>query len=62
MYNTGRRTGFPSDLQPALISNPGNFYNSFTYPAAFANRNDNVDQKPNNSVRVFWDDGSVSLN
>lgn len=54
-YNTVRRTGKPSNLQPALTANPGDFYRSFIYPAVFVIRNNSVDQKPDNNVQVFWD-------
>lgn len=54
-YNMVRRTGKPSNLQPALSPNPGNFYRSFTYPAVYVFRNGNVTQKPDDKVKVFWD-------
>lgn len=54
-YNTVRRTGKPGNLQPALALNPGQFYRSFTYPAVFVIRNSSATQKPDNTVKVFWD-------
>jgi len=54
-YNMVRRTGKPSNLQPALSPNPGNFYRSFTYPAVYVFRNGNSTQKPDDKVKVFWD-------
>ncbi|UGU14462.1 SusD/RagB family nutrient-binding outer membrane lipoprotein [Sinomicrobium kalidii] len=54
-YNFYRRTGAPLDLQPNLEPNPGGFIRSFLYPAAYANNNSNISQKPNVTTRVFWD-------
>jgi hypothetical protein len=56
-YNAMRRTGFPSrvNLQPARNPNPGEFYRTVPYPAALVIRNSNVQSKPSNLVRTFWD-------
>ncbi len=54
-YNLYRRNGRPLNMQPALALNPGNFYRSFTYPAVYVVRNNNATQKPDNKVKVFWD-------
>ena len=54
-YNTYRRTGFPSNLQPALSANPGVFVRSFLFPATAVNTNSNINQKPDQTVPVFWD-------
>ncbi len=54
-YNMYRRTGKPSNMQPALEPNPGSFIRSFFYPAVFANRNSNAVQKSNVEKPVFWD-------
>lgn len=62
-YNMYRRTGHPSPatssnptgMQPALAADPGNFYRSFTYPGVYVNRNNQATQKPDNKVKVFWD-------
>ena len=54
-YNAYRRTCKPANMQLSLEADPGNFPRSLWYPAAFVNRNENVDQKPNQDVRVFWD-------
>jgi len=54
-YNMYRRTGKPSNMQPALEANPGPFIRSFFYPAVFANRNANAKQKANVERPVFWD-------
>lgn len=60
-YNTVRRTGKPSNLQPALAPNPGKFYRSFTYPAVYVIRNSNAVQKANNEVKVFWDNNPADF-
>lgn len=54
-YTFYRRTGAPRDIQPNLESNPGNFIRSLWYPASEVSNNSSVNQKPNVSVRVFWD-------
>jgi len=61
-YNTYRRTGFPTSLQPNIEPQPGNFIRSMYYPANFVETNNVVDQKANVEVRVFWDSNSVTLN
>lgn len=61
-YNNYRRTGYPSDLQPTILSNPGSFIRSFIYPNNFVNVNSVVDQKPDNTMRVFWDTNAGPLN
>ncbi len=61
-YNNYRRTGYPSDLQPAILAQPGAFISSFIYPSDFVNVNANVDQKPDNTQKVFWDTNSSTLN
>lgn len=54
-YNTYRRTGFPSDLQPALNPSPGVFVRSFLFPQTAVDTNSNINQKPDQTVPVFWD-------
>ncbi len=54
-YNLYRRTCKPEGMQWSLDEFPGNFPRSVWYPASFVNRNENVDQKPNLDVKVFWD-------
>lgn len=62
-YNSVRRTGAPTDLQPTLQINPGPFYRSYVYPANHVNLNDNVQQKDFNSTnRVFWDTNTTTIN
>lgn len=54
-YNFYRRSNFPTTLQPNLNPNPGTFMNSLFYPANAVNTNNNISQKPNNGVFVYWD-------
>lgn len=55
-YNTYRRTGQPSDIQPALdLADPGAFVRSHWYPAAAADNNSSITQKDGVSDPVFWD-------
>ena len=66
-YNFYRRTKFPSNLQPNIEPNPGDFINSFFYPANFVNNNSSVPQKSGVTSKVFWDKntengGDVSSN
>lgn len=60
-YNTYRRTGFPSDLQPTLLAAPGDFINSFLYPNELVLQNSNASQKASQAVRVFWAEGGPTL-
>jgi len=59
-YNFYRRTGFPTNIQPNLEPNPSGFIRSFFYPANEANTNQNINQKPNQTVQVFWDNNPGS--
>ncbi len=54
VYNLYRRTGMPSNMQPALLENPGEFPRTFNYPAVCVNLNSSIAQKPHTS-QVFWD-------
>jgi hypothetical protein len=54
-YNTYRRTCKPSNMQPAISPNAGNFIRSHLYPSSHVNLNQNAIQKANVEVRVFWD-------
>lgn len=54
-YNAFRRTCHPIGMQPTREANPGPFPRSFWYPASYVNRNQNAQQKPNLTVKVFWD-------
>lgn len=56
VYNTYRRTGYPSDLAPSINPNPGTFTNTMWYPAVYVNNNNNPDaqQKPDVSVKAWW--------
>ena len=56
-YNYYRRTRYPSNLQPNIEPNPGDFILSFYYPANFVNNNSSVPQKPNLTKPPFWAEG-----
>ena len=60
-YNFYRRTNFPSNLQPNIEPNPGEFINSFFYPANFVNNNSSVPQKSGVTSKVFWDTDSTPV-
>jgi hypothetical protein len=53
-YNLVKRTTMPSNLQPALLADPGNFPRTFNYAADCVNLNSSIEQKPH-TVQVFWD-------
>ncbi len=59
-YNFYRRTGFPTRVQYNIDPNPGSFVRSFLYPASEANVNQNITQKENVNVQVFWDTNGPS--
>jgi len=59
-YNMYRRTGKPSNMQPAIEPAPGDFPTSFLYPDVYIQRNKNAVQKTITD-RVFWDDGSAKV-
>jgi len=58
-YNLYRRTGMPSNMEPALEP-PGPFPLSFFYPSNSVTRNSSITQKDEMNVSVFWQDGTVS--
>ena len=59
-YNFYRRTGYPHTLQWTVEPAPGGFVRSLFYPADEANTNPNIAQKPDVSVKVFWDNNPAS--
>jgi len=59
-YNMYRRTGYPSNMAPALEPDPGPFPRSLFYPNVHTDRNANATQKSLTDP-VFWDDGSADL-
>lgn len=60
VYNAYRRTGMPSNMQPTLIPNSGEFYNSAVYPSNYVNLNSNATQKAR-TERIFWDKNNITL-
>lgn len=59
-YNNYRRTGMPSNMQPTLSGAPGPFIRSFWYPSDHVTLNLNATQKTDNTVKVFWDNGTAN--
>lgn len=59
-YNMYRRTCRPKNMQPALQAAPGPFIRSFFYPSSYVNLNTNAQQKPDVTVKVFWDTNTAS--
>ncbi len=59
-YNFYRRTGYPTSLQYNVEPNGGNFVRSFLYPSSEADVNNNIVQKPNVDIQVFWDNNPPS--
>lgn len=60
-YNLYRRTGKPSNQQPALDPRPGGFARSYYYPNSFVTRNSNAKQKSGVTQPVFWDNNPATL-
>ncbi len=60
VYNLVKRTTMPSNLQPALLANPGSFPRTFNYPANCVNLNSSIAQKPH-TVQVFWDTNPAGI-
>jgi len=60
-YNLYRRTGRPTGMQPTVNPAPGAFPRTFWYPASFEARNSTVEQKPNLTGKVFWDNNTANL-
>lgn len=56
-YNFIRRTGYPRTLARNLEPNPGPFPRTFLYPGNEVIANPNIQQRTDNSTRVFWDTG-----
>lgn len=60
-YNNYRRTGMPLNIQPTQSSAPGAFIRTFKYPSVAIDNNTNIDSKPNQTVKVFWDLNDANL-
>ncbi|MDY8134432.1 SusD/RagB family nutrient-binding outer membrane lipoprotein [Aquimarina sp. 2201CG5-10] len=60
VYNGYRRTGFPSNYQPTLEPNSGDYYRSALYPANYVNVNVNATQKER-TEQVFWDTNAAGF-
>lgn len=59
-YNNYRRTGFPSNMQPTLEVDPGEFYYRALYPGESVNNNPNAPANVR-TKRVFWDKAGIEL-
>lgn len=53
-FNSYRRTGSPTDMQPTLEPDPGNFPRLMFYPSVYVNLNANASQRAL-TEQVFWD-------
>jgi hypothetical protein len=53
-YNTYRKTGLPTDVQPNIEPSPGAFPVSMWYPNSFVSRNQTATQKTALTGQVFW--------
>ena len=60
-YNNYRRTGMPLNIQPTQSSAPGAFIRSFKYPSVAIDNNTNINSKPNQAVKLFWDLNNANL-
>jgi hypothetical protein len=54
-YNMYRRTCRPKNLQPTVQANPGPFIRTMLYPSVYVNLNSSATQKPDVTVKTFWD-------
>lgn len=59
-YNNYRRTGYPSNFQPTIEENPGNFFSTALYPGASVNNNPNAPANVR-TKKVFWDVAALNL-
>ena len=59
-YNSYRRTGYPSNLQPTLEEVPGPFFYTALYPYVSVNNNPNAPANER-TKKVFWDVSNVEL-
>lgn len=57
-YNTFRRTGKPSDVQPLVRESVTNAVRSFYYPEDYIINNSNATQKTDLYKKVFWDNNA----
>ena len=62
-YNSYRRTGGPSNMQPTLQTGAGVWMRSLIYSANYVNLNQSATQKNSDQVnKVFWDGNPEELN
>ena len=61
-YNSYRRNGYPTTIQPNLEPDPGAFPTIMYYPETLTARNQNFTQRDNLTGRVFWNtNGATNL-
>ena len=61
-YNSYRRNGYPTTIQPNLEPDPGSFPTIMYYPETLTARNQNFTQRDNLTGRVFWNtNGATNL-
>lgn len=62
-YNSYRRTGGPTHMQPTIQTGAGPWLRSLVYSANYVNLNLSASQKPADQVsKVFWDGNPEDLN
>lgn len=59
-YNYYRKTGYPTTLVPNWEPDPGPFPRTFLLPDAEVINNDNLEQRTNLTMQVFWDNNPAS--
>ncbi|TVZ56979.1 SusD/RagB-like outer membrane lipoprotein [Lutibacter sp. Hel_I_33_5] len=59
-FNFYRRTGYPRTLSRNIDPNPGTFPRTLLFPGNEVSSNSNIQQRTDNSEKVFWDNGTVN--
>ncbi|WP_203293766.1 SusD/RagB family nutrient-binding outer membrane lipoprotein [Luteirhabdus pelagi] len=62
VYNNLRRTSYPDDLAPSIVSDPGTFTYTMYYPAIYVNNNSNPDAQQKSIAEKAWWAQSTSFN
>lgn len=60
-YNAVRRTTFPTNLQPTLEANSGDFPRLMYYPADYLNLNASISTQRALTDQVFWDKNAAGV-
>ena len=61
-YNLYRRTCTPVNMQPLLVGGTSEYVQSAPYPAVYVQRNIEASQKPDQTVKVFWNTNGGGCN